>query len=397
MSESYEKKSSVAYPSKAQWMQLLNVLSKKEKILFSAFLFLAISSFSFLSAVLFLNNTKAQPTVGGYYSEAITGSPRFINPIYAQANDVDRDLVEIIFSGLMTYDSNGKLIPQLAKEYSISEDGKIYQFVLKDNLFWHDKKPLTVDDVIFTIKTIQNPDFKSPLRVSWSGIEIERASDNTIRFILQKQSSIFLEYCTFKIIPEHVWKSITPENFPLSPNNLKPIGSGPYKFETLEQDQNNKIISLTLARNENYFAKGPYISKITFYFFDSQDDLIKNYATKDIKGLALASPEELPKINLGLQAHSLTLPRYFALFFNLNPSNGDSKTLADNNLRKALNYATDKEEIIQKVLLGYGQLVDSPVMPHVYDIEDPKEVYSFDLQKAQEILENSGFKETSDG
>lgn len=397
MSESSKKKSFGPFPSKAQWVQLFNVLSKKERILFSVFLFLAITSFSFLLTALYLNNTKVEPTIGGYYSEAIIGSPRFINPIYAQVNDVDRDLVEIIFSGLMTYDSDGKLIPQLAKEYSVLEDGKIYQFVLKDNLFWHDKKPLTIDDVIFTIKTIQNPDFKSPLRVSWSGIEIERVSDNTIRFVLQKQSSIFLEYCTFKIIPEHIWKSITPENFPLSTNNLKPIGSGPYKFETLEQNQENKTISLTLARNENYFAKGPYISKITFYFFDNQEDLLKAYPTKDIKGLALASPEKLPKINLGLQTHSLTLPRYFALFFNLNPSNGNSKTLIDNDLRKALNYATNKEEIIQKVLSGYGQPVDSPVMPRIYNIKNPKEVYSFDLQKAQDALEKAGFQETANG
>jgi len=190
MSESSKKKSFGPLPSKAQWMQLFNVLSKKERILFSVFLFLAITSFSFLLTALYLNNTKAEPTVGGYYSEAIIGSPRFINPIYAQVNDVDRDLVEIIFSGLMTYDSDGKLIPQLAKEYSVLEDGKVYQFVLKDNLFWHDKKSLTIDDIIFTIKTIQNPDFKSPLRISWSGIEIERVSDNTIRFVLQKQSSI---------------------------------------------------------------------------------------------------------------------------------------------------------------------------------------------------------------
>jgi len=234
------EKSLGPYPSKAQWMQLFNILSKKERILFSVLLILAITSFSFLLTAFYLNHTKSEPTIGGYYSEAIVGSPRFINPIYAQANDADRDLVEIIFSGLMTYDSNGKLVPQLAKEYSILEDGKVYQFVLKDNILWHDKKPLTVDDVIFTIKTIQNPDFKSPLRVSWSGIEIERVSDNTIRFVLQKPSSIFLEYCTFKIIPEHIWKSITPENFPLSTNNLKPIGSGPYKFESLAQNQDNK-------------------------------------------------------------------------------------------------------------------------------------------------------------
>ena len=84
------------------------------------------------------------------------GQPSFINPIYSGISDIDQDLVELIFSGLLKYDENAKIVPDLAESYEIKDNGKIYEVYLKKNLFWSDGKPLTADDVIFTIKTIQN-------------------------------------------------------------------------------------------------------------------------------------------------------------------------------------------------------------------------------------------------
>ena len=392
-----KKKSLKNYPSRTQWKQFFKVLNKKERTTFSVFLILAIISFSFLTINSYLQYTKVQPALGGSYSEGLVGQPRFLNPIYAQTNDIDRDLVEILFSGLMKHAPNGELVHQLAKKYQILEDGeggKVYEFTLKDNLVWHDKEPLTVDDVIFTIETIQNPDFKSPLRISWSGIKVDKISDTTLRFSLQKPSSIFLEYCTVKIMPEHIWKSISPENFPLSTYNLKPIGSGPYKLESLEQDSEGKIELLNLARNPFYFEEGPYIPKITFHFFDNQEDLLKAYLNGKIKGFALSSPENLPKFNLGLKMYSFSLPRYFALF--LNPEN--SKPLSEDVIKKALNYGIDKQAIIQELLLGYGKIVHSPVMPEIYKLKQPSEIYQFNQEKAKQILDEAGwFQENEDG
>ena len=108
--------------------------------------------------------------------------------------------------------------------------------------------------------------------------------------------------------------------------------------------------------------------------------------------MALTSSEKLSKINLGLHTYSLELPRYFALFFNLNPAEEDSDILNDIDLRKALSYATDKDEIVKNVLSGYGRTVDSPVMPEIYNIQDPENTYSFDLEKAKSILEENGFQ-----
>ena len=381
------------WPSRTQWNQLFKVLNQKEKRVFSVFLFGAIVSFGFLLINFYFNHTEIRPALGGEYTEALVGQPRFLNPIYGLTNDVDRDLVELLFTGLMKYDPDGKIIPELAKEYRILEEGRVYEFDLKENIFWEDGEPLNINDIIFTIETIQNPDFKSPQRVSWLEVEVEKVSDRSLRFKLKKPSAIFLEQCTLKIIPEHIWKTVSPQNFPLTLYNLKPIGSGPYKLKNLLQTDQGKISSLTLIRNPRYFGQGPNIPKITFFFYDSEEELLKEYSKGEIKGFTLLSVENLPKINLDLRLYSLSLPRYFAIFFNLEKS----KVLVDEEVRKALNYGTNKEEMVEKILFGHGKVIHSPILPQVYGFKEPSEIYQFDLEKAKEILEKAGFIENEEG
>jgi len=381
------------WPSRAQWGQFLKTLTKEEKNIFSVFLFLTVISLSFLSINFYFQNTEILPAFGGNYSEGLVGQPEFLNPIYGMSNDVDRDLIELLFSGLMKHTLNGQIIPDLAKEYQALEDGRVWEFHLKEDVFWEDGAPITVDDVIFTIKTIQNPDFKSPLRVSWLGVEIEKISETVLRFKLQKPSAVFLENCTLKIIPEHIWKSVSPENSRLSLYNLKPIGSGPYKLEKLIQKKNEegKITSLSLIKNPKYFEKGPNIPKITFHFFDKEEDLIESYLRGEIKGFTINinSLENLPKSDLGLQLYSFSLPRYFALFFNLE----ESKVFAEEEVRKALNYGTDKAEFVETVLSGHGKTVHSPISSSLYGFNEVSTTYQFDQEKAKEILDKAGFSE----
>lgn len=386
------KKVKKIWPTKSQWQQILTIFNKQERIVFCILSFLAITSLSFLIITFYLDHTYVVPALSGDYSEGMIGSPRFINPIYAQANDIDRDLVEIIFSGLMKYE-NGELVPELAKSYEILENGSIYEFILRNDIFWHDGEPLTIDDVIFTIKTIQNPEIKSPQRVSWLGVDISQVGENKIRFTLQNSSSIFLEYCTVKIIPEHIWKSISPENFSLNNYNLKPIGSGPYQVESLRKDDQEVIKSIHLTPNKRYFEKGPNIKNVSFYFFESQEDLLKSYFTGEIKGLALSSLDDLPSFNLGLKIYSFSFPRYFALFLNQEKS----KTLAEKSVREALAQSIDKKEIVEKILTGYGSIVDSPIMPNIYNAKNPENIIEFNPENAIKNLEEAGFVKNEEG
>ena len=380
--------------SLAGCQQFLKTLKHKEKINFFIFLFLALVSFLFLSFNFYLKNTEAEPAKGGTYIEGIVGYPLRINPVYSQENDADRDLAELIYSGLMKYDEKGELIFDLAQEYNILEQGRVFEFILKENLFWSDGEPLTADDVVFTVKSIQNPALKSHIRASWLGIEVEKISETKVRFELKSPSAIFLEKCTLKIMPKHIWQDVSDQNFPFSPYNLNPIGSGPYKAKEVNQNKEDNITSLGLTINPNYHGKKVYISEIIFKFFNNENELISAFNSNQINGFSLSSPEKKQNlIKNNLSSHPLLMPRYFAVF--LNPEK--EKLFDDIKIRQALSYGINKQEIIKQVLLDQGKTVDSPILSDIYSFEKPLKTYSFEPEKANDILTQAGFIKQENG
>jgi peptide/nickel transport system substrate-binding protein len=125
------------------------------------------------------------PDYGGSLTEGVVGAPRFINPLLA-TSDTDRDLTTLIYSGLMKIDDQGKLIPDIAESYTVSDDELNYVFTIKDNVYFHDGEKLTVDDVIYTIEKAQDPELKSPREANWVGVKVERIDDKTIAFNLKQ-------------------------------------------------------------------------------------------------------------------------------------------------------------------------------------------------------------------
>lgn len=382
------------WPKREQWRQFFRVLSLKEKILFFLFFFCFLGSGFYLLTVFYLKHTQLVPAYGGEYVEGIVGFPHYLNPIYAPLSEVDSDITELIFSGLLKYGKDGNLELDLAKDYQILEEGRVYQFQLKDNLFWADGQPLTVDDVVFTIETIQNPEVKSPLRPAWLGVEVEKISEKIVQFKLKNSSAVFLENCTLKIIPKHIWEQVPPSNFSRSILNLNPVGSGLYKLANPPEEKEGKIVALSLVENPYYYGQKPYLSKITFRFYQTPEELFLAFQRKEIDGFGLS---DVQKINVPLQEANLYrffLPRYFAVFFNLK----DSKIFSEKKVRMALNYATDKKELLDSLFAGEGKIVSSPILPEFYGLAEPKREYPFDLEKGREILKEAGFKdEDGDG
>ncbi|MEK7061905.1 MAG: ABC transporter substrate-binding protein [Patescibacteria group bacterium] len=395
------------FPKFSQWKQIFRILKKGEKITLLIFSVLAFGSLIFLVTNFYIQNTKVVPAVGGAYAEGIVGQPRFINPIYGETNDIDRTLIDLVFSGLMAYNQNGKIVKELVDDYKISNDGKIYYFTLKDNAFWQDGKPLTSDDVIFTIKTIQNSDYKSPLRANWIDVNIEKTSDKSFSFTLKSAYNSFLENTTIKIIPKHIWENILPESFALSSYNLQPIGSGPYSFKNLKQTESGFIKNIDLVANRKYYNKIPFISNISFQFFEKKEDLIKAANAKTIDGFSLAALDNNEtkngkEIRQGwtqdekFSTYYLSLPRYFAVFFNTQKT----KLFSDINLRKALNYAIDKNKIIEEITSSTedrATIVNSPILPEYFGYQEPKITYQFSTEKANNLLDKTGFKSNDSG
>jgi peptide/nickel transport system substrate-binding protein len=342
----------------------------------------------------YLSRTQTEPKVGGKYTEGLLGQPRYINPILSQTNDVDRDLTEVLFSSLFTYDGQGNIVPDLAQEYTVSDDHKTYEIRIRDNVTWHNGEKLTAEDVVFTVKTIQDKEYGSPLRVIWEGIDVEKADDLTVRFTIRNPYAPFLHNLTFGILPKHLWAGISGANFALADYNLfNPIGSGPYKFKKLKKNSSGGIESITLIRTDNAF-----IDTLVFRFYNTQEDLIKAYSGGQVDGIAPISSINQPKARRGTNVYSLNLPIYHSVFFNQT----ESKVLADENVRIALSHATNKQEILEKVLNNQGTIINSPILLEWLNHEDSFEDYEFNLDKAREILEendwleNEGIREKED-
>jgi len=357
-------------------------------------IFLASSLLSW-GIVSYYSKTQAVPQFGGEYIEGIVGQPLYINPVISSSNSTNEDLVQLIFSSLLKYDSEGNLKNYLAESYEISDDKTLYTFHLRQDVVWHDGKPLTASDILFTINLISDPSYKSPLRYNWQGIETSLIDDFTLTFQIKSPYVGFLNNLTFGILPKHIWESVSPDKFTLTDLNLQPIGSGPYKYVSFQKDSTGNIISYKLTANLNFFEKKPFISKITFNFYSSDDSALAAYNQKEIMGINSLSPQKLNQIELskGTRIYRLSIPRYFAVFFNQTKS----FPLANDEVREALSYATNREAIIENVFSGNGFPVYSPFLPGMIGFEDNEKKEDFNLEKAEKILEENKWLKGEDG
>ncbi|PIQ92781.1 MAG: hypothetical protein COV69_01405 [Parcubacteria group bacterium CG11_big_fil_rev_8_21_14_0_20_39_14] len=380
-----------AWPKFWQWKRFPEVLNLKEKVYFCSLFTLFFISLGLILQGYWIEHSKVVPQEGGEYCEALIGQPRFVNPLLAPFNDVDRDISQLIFSGLMKYNEKGKIVPDLAENYEIKEDGKIYEFSLKRGVRWHDGAELRAEDVIFTIKILQDPEYTSPLRINWQGVKVEKIDAFKVRFILENSYAPFLENLTLGILPKHLWENIHPKNFPLADLNIKgSVGTGPYKFKSFKKNELGFINLYTLEANPYFYNEKPYIKEIKFFFFFDAEEAILTFNKNLVRGLSSLSPITLEKFEKKPNSYLFLLPRYFSIFLNKTHSD----ILSEKNVRQALILGTDKKEIIGKVWSGQAKIISSPILPEIFGFNLPSKKYDFNKELAKEILEKSGFKDT---
>ena len=376
-----------AWPNKFQWKQFFKIINKTEKFLFWIFIILIVSSLFFISRDWYLSHTEIGPSSGGSYTEAAIGSPRYLNPLLSSANDVDRDISSIIFSGLLKYDYNGALIEDLAEKYTISDDKKTYNFFLRSGVKWHDGKAFNADDVIFTVQAIQNPEYRSSLRASLQGVEVEKINDLEIRFTLKNPYSPFLDNLTFGILPKHIWENIPAVSFSLSEKNLNPIGTGPYKMAREQKDSAGSVKEIEMAAFSDYYFGKPYLNSIIFKFFKDEESALAAFGSGNTQAISYISAKNLAELRANTNIHKINLPRYFAIFIN----QSENKALADKNVRQAMFLAVNKQEIVSKTISGQAVAIDSPIPEFIWNNQAPQIENKFNLDQAKALLDSSGW------
>lgn len=376
--------------------------NRKEFATFATLLLLASVSGVWLLGIINGKVSTEIPVFGGTLKEGIVGAPRFVNPVLA-ATDADKDVTALVFSGLTRIGENGNIVPDLAESYTVSPDGKIYTFTLKNDATFQDKTKVTADDIIYTITQIQNPLLDSPRRANWQGVDVVKVDDLTVRFTLKQAFSPFLELTTVGILPSHLWKNLSPEEFGFSELNANAIGSGPYTVTSINRNTSGIPNIFTLRAFKKFSLGQPYIKTIEVHSYANEKELVKALESGEIDEASGFSPENGKSVtDKTFNTETTPLPRVFALFIN----QAQNPIFNDQVVVKAVENGINKEELVNQVLYGYGKTINGPV-PNIFlnnesagvpeTISVSRDDIAISLEKDGWKLGTSGVREKSNG
>ena len=322
------------------------------------------------------------PAKGGTHIEGVIGSPRFINPLLA-TSETDRDLTELVFSGLLKAEPDGSLSPDLAESYEVSPDRFSYTFTLREGNTFHDGTPVTAEDVVFTVTAAKNPEIKSPRRANWEGVEVIALDERTVVFTLQAPFALFLENTTMGILPKHLWEFVRPEEFPFSEFNTSPVGSGPFKVDSIKKNSSGVPTEYKLKAYERS-AHAPFIRTFVFRFYPNQEELSGALSNGSVDAAHSLIPESAARD----QTHEAVFGRVFGVFFNQN----QKQLFTDIEVRQALDLSLDKNLVVSTILSGYGTPLSGPLPPTDVSETPLRETPGASIDAAREILEEAGWQ-----
>lgn len=333
-----------------------------------------------------------EPQSGGVYTEALVGKFQRLNPVLDYYNSADRDLDRLIFSRLVTFEERGIPKMELVETYGISQDGTIYNLSLRPDVKWHDGKPLTTNDVLFTINLMRAGEGVVPddIRSFWAGIDVKVLSDTTIQFRLPEPFAPFLDYLSFGILPEHILGDLSFDQMISSNFNMQPIGSGPFKFDGLITEENH-IKGIILHSNPDYFDGVPLINQMVFRYYDNSTDALKAYQDGLVQGISYVDEtilnDVLTKPQLSL--YTARKPRLTIIFLNL--KNTEVPFFQDENIRKALLGGLNRQKMIDKILFSQAIIANGPILPGTWAYYDGIKTIEFDSQLATQTIKDAGY------
>jgi len=333
-----------------------------------------------------------QPTSGGIYTEALVGSMGRLNPLLDWNNPADRDIDRLIFSGLIRFDERGLPQPDLAESWGTSSDGTVYNFTLRSNAVWQDGTPVTAEDVIFTIDLIKSNGslFPQDVKDLWSQVEVKRLDDKNFKFTLTEPYAPFLDYVTFGILPKHLLQSITPDQLASADFNLKPVGTGAYKFDRLIVE-GGQIKGVVLTLNDRYYLTKPFIPQVVFRYYPDSASAFDAYKRGEVLGISQISGDVLPKAlaEPTLSVYTSRLPQMSLVFLNLHDPS--VPFLQNAKVRRALMLGLNRSLIVSKYLQGQAIVADGPILPGSWAHYDGIEHIEYDPDAAAALLKDEGY------
>jgi peptide/nickel transport system substrate-binding protein len=320
---------------------------------------------------------------GDIYITTLLGDASYLNPVLA-SDSASGSINGLVYNGLVKYNKDLNLVGDLATRWEIKNGGKEIIFYLRKDVYWHDGKPFTAEDVKFTYEKLVEPNIKTPYSSDFMLIQrCEILDKYTIKFVYRTPFVPALESWSIGIIPKHIFD--TKQDFHKNIANRAPVGTGPYKFVKWVTDE-----KIELVANENYFEGKPYISRCVFKIIPDQSVQFLELLNQSIDSMNLTPDQAISKNKKFVNYNFFEYPSFSYTYLGFNLQNPLFK---DVKVRRAIAHAINKTEIIKGVLLDKGKVATGPFVPQSWAYNDEVVDYEYNPELAKKMLSACGWQD----
>jgi len=284
-----------------------------------------------------------------------------------------REVMFNVFEGLVKPDSDGNYVCAVASDYTVSDDGLVYTFTLRDNVVFHNGAKCTADDVLYSFETCAATSVNSAVVSALSGVTDISAEGNTVTVTLGAANPDFISYvASVYIAPKGYTEHVS-----------KPIGTGPFKFVSRSVQEN-----VIIERHADYYGEGAKLDKVTYKIYE---DINALFTALDGGALDLVAHLPVDKVNNLTNGYNViegTMNLVQAMYLNHNV-----KPFDDERVRQALCYAVDVDAMLELTADGHGTKLGSSMYPAFGKYFDSSlaEAYPHDVEKAKQLLKDAGY------
>ena len=345
------------------------------------------------------------------------GAAVSVSPLTARTQ-VDRDLVALVFAGLVRNGPGGTVVPDLAESWSVDDEGKTWTLIIRDDATWHDGEPVTSADVAYTVATLKDPDYGGPAATSWREVTVETPDPRIVTFTLASPLGGFLQALTQPIAPAHILGEVPADILPDHPFGRQPVGAGPFTLVELSEAGASLVPAIATAEDPDETADPsarptdslatpgptlrperplPYLAGIDLRFYTDPDALAADFRAGRLDAASGITPELAAELG---STDGSRLVRYpgstlTAVVLNLRPSHPE---FADPKVRTALLQAIDRADIIATAYARAAASAPGPIPPSspLFDpAADPP--VACDAAAAEGALKDAGWTRKDDG
>jgi len=326
---------------------------------------------------------EKQPAYGDILVRGDIGDASNLIPLLA-SDTASHNISGMVYNGLVKYDKNMNIVGDLAESWDISQNGLVITFHLRKGVKWHDGKPFTSADVLYTYQVTVDP--KTPTAYAGDFLKVKKAEaldDYTFRVTYDKPFAPALISWSSSILPRHL---LTGKDITKSPLSRHPIGTGPYKFKEWVAGQ--KIV---LVSNPDYFEGQPYIDGHITRIIPDTATMFLELRAQNLGMMGLTPLQYTRQTENNLFKNNFNKCRYLSFAYTYLGYNLKNPLFADKKIRQAISYAINKDEIISGVLLNLGKPANGPYKPGTWAYNDKVKIYNYNPSKARELLRDAGW------